>query len=147
MYLILIVLLLIAVALIVYQYQKSKHRKEEQFDIFVTLMATRAYPTEKEDVKTLATEEEFHKEQNILDTWNQYLDFLGKEQTHREANSEKRITLLVKLLSQMANMLQIDVSKQEIEKGCRTARPLENFDEVQLSIRQEMTALLQQGKK
>ena len=43
-------------------YQKD----EEQFEIFVTLMATRAYIVSKEDVASLEVEENFKNSEDVL---------------------------------------------------------------------------------
>ena len=79
-------------------------------------MATRAYAISKEDAEVLDIEEEF---------W-----------------VNKRIDLLVALLQKMALVLNYDIDKQYIQNTCHSQIPIENFDEQQLSIRQEIITML-----
>jgi len=145
---IIIALLLSVIAFVViYQYLKNKRAREErQFEIFVTLMATRAYAVSKEDTEVLDVELEFRpsmkKERDVLDAWKQYLSFLGRENSSEEFWVNKRIDLLVALLQKMALVLNYNVDKQYIRSTCHSQIPIENFDEQQLSIRQEIVAML-----
>ena len=76
---IIITLLLSIIALVlIFLYLKNKRAREErQFEIFVTLMATRAYAVSKEDTEVLDVELEFRpsmkKERDVLDAWKQYI--------------------------------------------------------------------------
>ena len=150
---IIIALLLSIIALIaIAQYIKNKRAREErQFEIFVTLMATRAYAISKEDAEVLDIEEEFRpslkKERDVLDAWKQYLSFLGRENSSEEFWINKRIDLLVSLLQKMALVLNYDIDKQYIQNTCHSQIPIENFDEQQLSIRQEIITMLKNRER
>ncbi len=145
---IIITLLLSIIALVlIFLYLKNKRAREErQFEIFVTLMATRAYAVSKEDAEVLDVELEFRpsmkKERDVLDAWKQYLSFLGRENSSEEFWINKRIDLLVALLQKMALVLNYNVDKQYIRSTCHSQIPIENFDEQQLSIRQEIVTML-----
>jgi len=122
-------------------------RQEEQFDIFVTLMATRAYIVEKEDVKTLEVEHFFNdnqpEEADVLFAWEKYIVFLEKDPVYQENNNDDRIKLITEVLKKISIVLNIDIDISHITEGCHTDIPIENFEEVQMSIRQEMMKLLQ----
>ena len=138
--------------MVISQYLKNRRAREErQFEIFVTLMATRAYAISKEDAEVLDIEEEFRpslkKERDVLDAWKQYLSFLGRENSSEEFWTNKRIDLLVSLLQKMALVLNYDIDKQYIQNTCQSQIPIENFDEQQLSIRQEIITMLKNRER
>ena len=145
--LILSTLLAIVLYLLVTQYLKNKRAREErQFEIFVTLMATRAYAVSKDDMEVLEVEEEFKpslkKERDVLEAWKQYLSFLGRGNSAEEFWINKRIDLLVTLLQKMSLVLNYNLDKNYIKASCHSQIPVENFDEQQLSIRQEIVMML-----
>jgi hypothetical protein len=125
------------------------NNEEEQFEIFTTLMATRAYPSDIEDAKTLEVETTFNtergRESGVLFTWEEYLKLLGQEDhlTPEQWNI-KRIELLVQVLEKMAWVLNYDFDKEKVKAGCVGTIPLDHFDEIQEHVRKEMMQMLQE---
>ncbi len=125
------------------------NNEEEQFEIFITLMATRAYPSDIADAQTLEVETVFNtergREANIIPAWKQYLTLLDQasEPIEKEWN-EKRIELLVEVLEKMAWIVGYDFDKEKIKNTCTSSIPLENFDEIQMHVREEMIQMLQE---
>ena len=151
-YIIIALLFAVAAYLVINQFLKNRRAREErQFEIFVTLMATRAYAVSKDDVTVLEVEEEFKpslkKERDVLDAWKQYLSFLSRDNNDQEFWINKRIELLVDLLQKMALVLNYDIDKNYIKASCHSQIPIENFDEQQLSIRQEIVTMLKSREK
>ena len=117
-------------------------KDEEQFEIFVTLMATRAYITFKEDIENLEVEETFKDSDDVLNAWQQYTTFLGGNDLLDPNTNEKRIDLLVDLLQKMANALDYDIDKKHIKSTCQSNIPLDHSEEQDMHIRQEMIEML-----
>ena len=124
------------------------NNEEEQFEIFTTLMATRAYPSDIEDAKTQEVETAFNtergRESGVLSTWEEYLELLGQEDHYNEQWNIKRIELLVQVLEKMAWVLNYDFDKEKVKTGCVSTIPLDHFDEIQEHVRKEMMQMLQE---
>jgi len=124
------------------------NNEEEQFEIFTTLMATRAYPSDIEDAKTQEVETAFNtergRESGVLSTWEEYLELLGQEDHYNEQWNIKRIELLVQVLEKMAVVLNYDFDKEKVKAGCVSTIPLDHFDEIQEHVRKEMMQMLQE---
>ena len=122
--------------------------EEAQFEIFITLMATRAYPSGIEDAQTLEVETTFNtergRESGVLSSWKQYLDILNQKNHSKEEWNKQRIDLLVEVLEKMAWTVEYDFNKEKIQSTCISSIPLNHFDEIQMSIRQEMMQMLQE---
>jgi hypothetical protein len=125
------------------------NNEEEQFEVFTTLMATRAYPSDIEDAKTLEVETTFNtergRESGVLSTWEEYLNLLvqGDRLTTEQWNI-KRIELLVHVLEKMAWILNYDFDKEKVKTGCISTIPLNHFDEIQEHVRREMMQMIQE---
>jgi len=124
------------------------NNEEEQFEIFTILMATRAYPSDIEDARTLDVETAFRsergRESGVLSTWEQYLDVLDQKDNLCDGKwNRKRIDLLIEVLEKMAWAVGYDFDKEKIKNTCTSSIPLENFDEIQMHVREEMMQMLQ----
>ena len=125
------------------------NNEETQFEVFMTLMSTRAYPSTVEDAQTLEVETAFNTEQGrearILPAWKQYLAVLDQAKEPSQASwNEKRIDTLLELLEKMAWIVGYDFDKEKIRSTCTSSIPLDHFDEIQMNIRQEMIKMMQE---
>jgi len=118
------------------------NNEEEQFEIFVTLMATRAYITSKEDVESVEVEKYFKNSEDVLNAWKHYNKFLEENDLLNPNTSEKRIDLLVDLLQKMAYVFDYDIDTDHIKSTCQSKIPMDHSEEQDMHIRQEMIEML-----
>lgn len=129
----------------------KKEKRQRKLDIFKTLMATRSYSTSWDHVMTLnRIDLEFErsnpKEKAVIESWKQYLDFLGDKTIKDEQWGAKRIELLVELLYNMALVLDYDFDKTHIKNSAYSPVAHGNIDTQQAKIREGIIDILE-GKR
>lgn len=104
--------------------EKYTEKRNRRLNIFITLMATRGQRLSFEHVRVLnMIDIEFYGEQQILDSWQDYLNCLStkinEEYTKKEVDdwSEKKDNSFIKLLSEMANLLNYKFDSDHLKKG------------------------------
>ena len=100
--------------------ERRTQSRDEQVQIFKTLMATRAANLDTRHVESLnVIDVVFHSDEKqqieIRRLWKQYLDHLNDRAYPRETWEVKRVELLVELLHGMAIYLGFDFDKTHIK--------------------------------
>ncbi len=93
-------------------------------DVFRTLMRTRNLTTSWDHVGALnLVEVEFAKHKDVVKAWKEYLNCLGEpfppneEKERQDKLDKKRVTLLTKLLDEIAKTLKIEIAQLDILAG------------------------------
>lgn len=100
-----------------------KEQKRRKFEIFKTLLATRADTTSLEHVQALnMIDIEYYEEKNISQLWNIYRDHLNSYPQNQDKNAqerweEKRVDYLTDLLHGMSLFFEYDLDKVILKKG------------------------------
>jgi hypothetical protein len=129
-------------------------RNEERgrkFQVFKTLMATRAYnisPPHVEALNRIDLEFSAKKplEKAVLDVWQQYLDHLGNLQMEPAAWNVRRVDLLVDLLYVMGKAVGYDFNKTQIKNGTYSPTAHGRIEDEQGRVRTMILELLE-GKR
>lgn len=127
--------------------EKRKERRQRQFVIFQTLMATRASGLAPNHVQALnMIDVEFYGTDKgaraIVDAWKVYLDFLNTRAAPDAAWGAKREELLVDLLQKMASHLGFHFDKTDIKRTSYFPQGYSTAEWEQQQIRQLVLALL-----
>lgn len=128
-----------------------KEVRDRKLAVFKTLMETRAYNTSWEHVGALnRIDLEFDKrkpgEKKVLDAWKAYLDLLGTKGMSPEQWNIRRVDLLVKLLHEMAAVLNYDFDEVTIKNSAYSPISHGKLEDQQETIRNGVIELLE-GKK
>ena len=112
---------LIAVQVTRYLDDRNEERGRK-FNVFKTLMATRAYNISSRHVEALNSIDlelsaKRPLEKAVLDVWQQYLDHLGRMEMEASAWNIRRVDLLVDLLHAMSKAVGYDFNKTQIKNG------------------------------
>lgn len=113
--------------------------------IYKTLMATRSYnlaPLHVEALNRISLEfsSTRPKEKAVLDSWEQYLDHLGRRQDGTWG--EKRVDLMVELLRAMGLCLGYNFNGTQIKNGIYMPTAHGDAEADQLAIRRMMVEIL-----
>ena len=124
---------------------------DRKFQIFKTLMATRAYSVSWQHVEALnRIDLEFSlknpKEKDVIDAWKEYLDLLGNSAMPAEQWSVKRVDLLVVLLHKMACVFGYDFDKTHIKNSSYAPKIHGETEDQQTVLRKQLIEVLE-GKK
>jgi hypothetical protein len=113
-----------------------------QVNVFRTLMLTRASGLSPAHVEALnAIPMEFYKVRPVITAWKTYLDHLGRD-TAASSWGENRVRLLTDLLYQMAQQLNYDFERLDIEKDVYWPTGHSEIESDQTAIRKGLAALL-----
>lgn len=105
-----------------------KEQKKRKFEIFRTLLATRANTTSLEHVQALnMIDIEYYEEKNISQLWNIYRDHLNsypqnQDKAAEDRWEEKRIDCLTDMLHSMSVFFGYDLDKVVLKKGAYSPR-------------------------
>lgn len=127
--------------------ERSRSIKERRLAIFRTLMATRAATISPEHVQALnAVPVEFYgdskKLKKINEAWKLYLDHHDEWLNKTDAWSQKRHDLLLDLLHRMAQFLNYDFTKAQIDRDIYSPKAHGDLATDQEVIRKGVVALL-----
>jgi hypothetical protein len=97
--------------------EKHRETRGRQAWIFRTLMATRASLLAPAHVEALnAIPIEFYGHKEIIGAWKAYIDHLGRDQKALDVWLQRRVELLVDLMSRLATFLGFEFNSVEISK-------------------------------
>lgn len=127
--------------------ERRREKRQRRFELFKTLMATRASGLSPDHVRALnSIDVEFEgkdkKSKAVLHAWRAYHDHLGSSQEDREHWRLTKQGLLVDLLYHMAQGLGYDFDKTSIKNTSYLPDGYLEADEHQLVIRRGFAAIL-----
>jgi hypothetical protein len=130
---------------------RRRQKREEQIQIFKTLMATRASSLDQRHVESLNMIDVIFSantrtEKQIRHLWKQYLDHLGDKTYSRESWRNRQLELQVDLLHAIAIHLGFDFDKTHIKNQCYHPEGYGHLEDDQQQIRKSLKAILSAEK-
>lgn len=138
----------ITAPIVAFRIQNYKEQKKRKFEIFKTLLATRANLTSLEHLQALnMIDIEYYEEENIsqlLDIYRDHLNSYPQNQSKNAQNywEEKRIDYLIDLLHDMSLFFGYDLDKVILKKGTTSWMSHGTLNIEQTLIRKGVAALL-----
>lgn len=129
----------------------KKEVRARKFDVFKTLMATRAYTTSWVHIEALNRidlefDKNHKKEKQVIEAWKEYLDLLGNTEIPIDQWGVKRVDLLIELLHKMAHILNYDFDKTHIKNSSYSPRVHGETEEEQNALRKGVLEVID-GKR
>jgi hypothetical protein len=125
--------------------EKFSEKRNRKLNVYTTLMATRGARLSFEHVRALnMIDTVFYGDKNITNSWKSYLDCLCEQPNGESAINnwfEKKESLFVDLLSEMAKFLGYDFDSVHLKKAIYIPKAHGQEEEYQLYIRDNIKKL------